>query len=198
MVAAASIQSLWLLLAAALHVATCLAADGSELTSLYTPLSLSGCAAPSPEVAKAYAARDLAVEECPAPSPYRLFVVSTDARSWVDVRRNDRTWSTEQRVVYSQEVLALGQFPNVAGSNRAEWRLNQYGRPRALIVRLKLVAPPENAREAATVSRLLVIGLSDDAACDLGLARSNEEARQLADKSPDSCPTVLPVFPEGN
>ncbi len=191
MPAAASIQSI--LLVAALNAVTCLAADGAEPSSLYTPISASGCAAPSPEVANAYAAHDLAVEECPAPPPYRLFVVSSDARSWVDLRRNDRTWSTEQRVVYSREVLALGQFPNVAGSEVAEWRLNSHGQPRALIVRLKLVAPSEDARGAATLSRLLVIGLSADTVCDLGLAKSNEEARRLAETSPTPCATSLPV-----
>lgn len=196
MLAAARIQSI--LLAAALNVVGCLAADGAESRSLYTPISSSGCAAPSPEVAKAYAVRDLAVEECPAPPPYRLFVVSSDARSWVDLRRNNHTWSTEQRVVYSREVLALGQFPNVAGSDVAEWRLNPHDKPHALIVRLRLASPSAEARGAASISRLLVIRLSEDAACDLGLASSNEGARQLAEKPPDTCPAALPVSYETN
>jgi hypothetical protein len=193
----AGIQSIFLV--ATLSAVSCLAADGAEPSSLYTPISASVCAAPSPELAKQYAARKLAVEECPAPPPYRLFVVSSDARSWVDLRRNNRTWSTEQRVVYSREVLALGQFPNVAGSEVAEWRLNAHGKPLALIVRLRLAAPPSaEARGAASISRLLVIGLSEDAACDLGLASSNGGARQLAEKSPGTCPAALPVSYETN
>lgn len=191
-------RTLFLLLAIALNVVGCVAADGAERVSLYTPLAISDCSTPPPEVAKAYAARDLAVQECPAPRPYRLFVVSSDARSWIDLRRNHRIWSTEQRVVYSPELLELGQFPNVGGSHVAEWRMNQHGRPLALIVRLKLVAPSEEARGAATISRLLVIGLTSEAACDLGLASNNDHARQLADKSPTDCHATLPMSVERN
>ncbi|MGH8247371.1 MAG: hypothetical protein ACREUU_13175, partial [Gammaproteobacteria bacterium] len=101
-----------MLLVAALSFVACLPAFAAERTSLYTPLTATACAAPSPEIARVYAARDLGVEECPAPAPYRLSVVSSDARSWVDLRRNNLIWSTEQRVVYGQDILALGHFPN--------------------------------------------------------------------------------------
>jgi len=176
-----------LLLAAAVSFVRCLPACAAERTSLYTPLAATACAAPPAEIAHVYAARDLGVEECAAPSPYRLFVVSSDARSWVDLRRNDLIWSTEQRVVYGQDALALGHFPNVGGSDVAEWRLDEKGEPVALIVRLRLVDPTGDATAGATVSRLIVIGLSEDTACDLGLAAGNEEARRLADAAPATC-----------
>lgn len=181
-----------LLLAAALGIVGCLPACSAERTGLYTPLVATACAAPPPEIARVYAARDLGVEECSAPPPYRLFVVSSDARSWVDLRRNNVIWSTEQRVVYGQDVMALGHFPNVGGSDVAEWRLNKKGEPVALIVRLRLVDPARDATGGATVSRLIVIGLSEDAACDRGLATGNEEARRLADAAPATCAASLP------
>ena len=170
-----------LLLVAAVGVLVSPLVGAGEITSLYTPLGLGACAVPPAEIARSYEGRDLAVEECPAPAPYRLFVVSSDARSWVDLRRNDLDWSSEQRVVYGRDVLALGHFPNVSTSGVAEWRLDEKGIPLALIVRLRLVDPGGDATQGATISRLLVVGLSADSFCDLGLAKSNEEARQLAD-----------------
>jgi hypothetical protein len=184
-------RSLSLLLITLTGVA-CLSACGAKRTSLYAPLAPNSCVAPPPEILRIYAERDLGVEECPAPSPYRLFVVSSDTRSWVDLVRNNVIWSTEERIVYAQDVLALGHFPNVGGSDMAEWRLNKKGEPVAVIVRLRLVDPAQIASEGATVSRLVVIGLSEDAACDLGLAASNEEARQLADAAPATCAASLP------
>jgi hypothetical protein len=181
-----------LLLAATLSIVPCLPACAAEKTSLYTPLAATDCDPPPPEIARVYAARDLRVEECQAPPPYRLFIVSSDARSWVDLRRNNVIWSTEQRVVYGQDVLALGHFPNIGGSDAAEWRLNKKGEPVALIVRLRLVDPARDATAGATVSRLMVIGLSEDRACDQGLAAGNEEARRLADAAPATCATSLP------
>lgn len=181
-----------LLLAAGLSFVGCLPACSAERTNVYTPLAATACSAPPPEIARVYAARDLEVEECPAPPPYRLFIVSSDARSWVDLRRNNLVWSTEQRVVYGQDVLALGHFPNVGGSDVAEWRLDEKGEPVALIVRLRFVDPGRDATAGATVSRLLVIGLSADTACDLGLANTNEEARRLVDAAPATCAASLP------
>ena len=161
---------------------------------VYTPVTASACVIPSPEIARPYAARDLGIEECPAPSPYRFFVVSADARSWVDLRRDDRTWSTEERVVYGRDILALGHFPNVSGADLVEWRLDEKGEPAALIVRLRLVDSAGDAKEGATFSRLLVVTLSADQACDRGLAVSNDEARRLADTAPVSCATPLPLL----
>jgi hypothetical protein len=181
------------LLAAVLSIVVCLPVYAAERTSRYTSLGATECAAPPPDIVRVYAARDLGVEECPAPAPYQLFVVSSDARSWVDLRRNDLIWSTEQRVVYGQDVLALGHFPNVAGSDKAEWRLDEKNEPVALIVRLRLVDAARDAMAGATISRLLVIGLSADTPCDLGLATGNEEARRLADAAPATCATTLPL-----
>lgn len=161
-------------------------------TSMYTPVTAPACASPRPEIAKTYATRHLGVEECPAPPPYLLFIVSDDARSWFDLRRDDRMWSTEQRVVYERDILALGHFPNVSGSAVVEWRLDEQGEPAALIIRLRLVDPAGDARKGATLSRLLVVGLAGAEPCDLGLAASNEDARLLADTA--SCAAPLPLI----
>ena len=180
-----------LLLVAAVGFLVSPLVGAGEMTSLYTPLGLGACAVPPPEIARSYERRDLVVEECPAPVPYRLFVVSSDARSWVDLRRNDLEWSSEQRVVYGRDLLALGHFPNVSGSDVAEWRLDETGMPLALIVRLRLVDPAKDATQGATISRLLVVGFSADSFCDMGLAQSNDEARRLADTA-TACTATLP------
>lgn len=181
-----------LLWVATLGFVGCLPVSSADRTSLYTAVAATACAAPPPEIASVYAARDLGVEECPAVRPYRLFVVSSNERSWVDLRRNNLTWSTEERVVYGQDVLSLGHFPNVGGSNVAEWRLDNKGEPVALILRLTFQDPDQDATAGATISRLLVIGLSADTACDLGLAKANEEARQMVDAAPVTCAAPLP------
>jgi len=166
------------------------AAEGQ--TSRYTPLGSGACSAPPLEIAESYAARDLGVEECPAPTPYRLFVVSSDAHSWVDLRRNNCAWSTEQRAVYGKDMLAVGHFPNVRGADVGEWRLGKNGEPVALIVRLWMVDPAHDGTAGATISRLMVIGLRADDPCDLGLAVANDEGRRLADAAPASCSAPLP------
>lgn len=179
-------------LAAVLILIVYLPACTTDRTSHYTSLAATACQVPPTEIARVYATRDLGVEECPAVPPYRLLVVSSEGRSWVDLRRNNLGWSTEQRVVYAKDILVLGHFPNVGGSDVAEWRLDARGEPVALILRLRMEDAAQSASAGTTVSRLLVIGLSEYVACDLGLSTSNEGARRIADVASTICAAPLP------
>jgi hypothetical protein len=148
--------------------------------STYTSIRSEDCTAPPAAVAKDFAARDLGVEECPAPEGWRLLFVASDANSWIELRRDGLAWSAEQAVVYENPI---GLFPNIGDAPVVEWRLDAGGRPTALIFRVTAQDP--NDVEAA-VSRLFVVRLEEDQACLLGRAATNDAARTLAD-SPQGC-----------
>lgn len=149
-------------------------ADGSVFTST------EGVKCWSPrDVEPGYRERDLAVQECPGMGGYRLFVVSSDARSWIDLWRADGAfWSSEEVVVYERPI---GHFPNVAGSNVVEWRRYADGTPYALIFRIRAQDSDATNRK---VTRLYVVSLRPSGITLAGRARTNEEARHLADGGP--------------
>ena len=138
------------------------------------------CRAPPPELQREFAAKDLGVQECPAPADWQLLFVASDANSWLEVRRNDLRWSAEDPVVYDKPI---GLFPNVGGASVVEWRQDDQGRPQALIFRVVAQDPGD---PAGRVSRLFVVRIRQDAACLIGRVPTNEAARTLAD-GPVSC-----------
>jgi hypothetical protein len=143
--------------------------------AIETPIDQQGCWTADPETVAAYTRRGLGVQECPAPTGYRLFLVSSDARSWVDVRSagSGTTWSGENSVVYDSPI---GNFPNVAGDT-VEWRLES-GRAKALI--FKVVAQGR-AEPSQTLSALYVVGLGSENIWLAGRAATIGEARLVAD-----------------
>jgi len=178
-------RALALLLALA-AAAACAAPRPAE--RLVTGIEPADCRMPEPAVASLYKGAGVGVEECPAPAGYRLFLVSSDARSWLDLGRDGSIWTTEEPVAYGD---APGLFPNVAGSTVA-WRLGPGGAPRALIFRVLARDPaqPEGTRGEATLMRRIVIGLGDDRPCLIGVAASEEDARALADRRASCKPLV--------
>ncbi|UEM19031.1 hypothetical protein JL100_018260 [Skermanella mucosa] len=144
--------------------------------SEYTSVAAGGCRQPPPETTEIYQALDLGVELCATRQGIDLLLVSSDRSSWLDVARGGRIWTTEDAVVYDAPV---GDFPNL-GADQVEWRLFPGGRPGALIFRV--AGQSEDARR----TRLYVVRLEEDAACLLGRAVTNEEARALAD-GPRTC-----------
>jgi hypothetical protein len=149
------------------------ATAGSQ--SIYSRIDLKGCWVADAETDARYARRGLGVQECPAPAGYRLFLVSSDARSWIDLWRTggDTKWSAERSVVYDSPV---GNFPNVAG-DRVEWRLES-GRARALIFRVVAQVPDEPTKQT---SALYVVALEPERISLAGRVATIEEARRLAD-----------------
>lgn len=106
---------------------TCFAVLGALLTmatpayvcaeSIYTSLKEEECHVPSSAISAAYDAEGTTVQECPAPKGWRLFVISSDERSWRDIGRGFSVWSTERAVVHDN---SFGLFPNIGGAV-AEW-----------------------------------------------------------------------------
>jgi len=143
--------------------------------AIETRIDQQGCWAPDPETVAAYTRHGLGVQECPAPTGYRLFLVSSDARSWVDVRSagSGITWSGEHSVVYDSPI---GNFPNVAGAT-VEWRLES-DRAKALI--FKVVAQGR-AEPSQTLSALYVVALGSERIWLAGRVATIGEARRLAD-----------------
>jgi hypothetical protein len=145
--------------------------------SVYTSIRPADCHAAPPELQREFAAKDLGVQECPAPPGWQLLFIASDANSWLEVRRDDFRWSAEDPVVYDQPI---GLFPNVGGASVVEWRQDDQGRPHALIFRVAAQDPDDPADR---VSRLFVVRIAQDDACLIGSVATNEAARALADSS---------------
>jgi hypothetical protein len=147
------------------------------VASEYTSIRPDDCAAPPREVAEAYAARGLEVQQCPAPDTWQLLLVSSDANTWIDLATSGLTWSGERPTVYESP---LGNFPSVDTSPGIEWRRNSRGQLTALIYRVT-AQDPETLE--TNRSMFYVVRLRPDAACVIGRAVSGEEARTVADSS---------------
>lgn len=163
-------------------------AEAQPLQSLYTSIKSTACSKPPAPTIAAYNARGLSAQECPAPKGWRLFAVSSDERSWLEIARDRSLWSTEEEVVYRNE---FGHFPNL-GAERVEWRMKKPGTPSALIFRISAQDSnrPASGPGAMNLSRLFVISLANGAPRFCGTAKTNEEAKTLADNA-KTCTTAL-------
>jgi hypothetical protein len=151
----------------------------SGVKSQYTSIAIQDCWVPPASLKSSFEARGVSVQECPALEGWRLFVVSSDAHSWIEIAHGSHLWSSEDQVVYRNE---FGHFPNL-GAERVEWRRKQGGIPVALIFRVSAQDPAASATGsgARNVSRLFVIGFQGNNVRFCGTARTNEEARVLSD-----------------
>ena len=151
----------------------------AEGHSEYSPLIQEACFASDASVLERYQSQQLWVQECPMRFGYRVFVVSSDSRSWLELEKSGQFWSSEQAIVYQH---AIGQFPNIADNAQAEWRLDSSNQPTALIFRVNALNPDVSAQDAnAKLSRLYVFRLGSQYPCFLGVATDNQTARNLAD-----------------
>lgn len=167
------------LLAAALALLFSAPAPAKAPASEYSPLRPQDCAPPPADLLPRYRDRGLSAQECPGRFGYRLFVVSSDANSWIELEKAGVFWSSEQAIVYAKPI---GQFPGIAEDSKAEWRLDGNGQPSALIVRVNALDPALSAQDArAKISRLYVFRLGTGQPCHLGTATGNRQARQMAD-----------------
>lgn len=165
-------------LATALLVVSTVAAAAAGADSRYTSLVAPGCRSPDQGMDTHYGERGLTALECPAPPGHRLFIVADDARSWIDLEAMGHDWSSEDAIIRDHPV---GHFPNVAGSEVAEWRLDGTGAPHALIFRVKAQDPEAPDR---SLSQLYVVRIGPGAPCLLGRVSGNDAARALADAAP--------------
>ena len=158
----------------------------SSAESVYTSIKSGDCHKPSKSVAAFYASRGLTAQECKAAEDWRLFVVSSDARSWLEVARDHTLWSSEEQVVNQNE---FGNFPNI-GSEKVEWPMTKANSPAALIFR---IAAQDPALTGKNLSRLFVIGFIKNTPYLCGVAKTNDEARALAEKT-SACTIGLQVM----
>jgi hypothetical protein len=147
----------------------------AESDSVYTSIRPADCTTPAADVAAPYAARHLGVQQCPAPAGWRLLLAASDENTWIDLAGPDVTWSGEKAIVYESPI---GNFPSVGDPGTIEWRRDGRARPVALIFRV--TAQDRDALEKRR-SILYVVRLQSIAACVIGRAATNEEARRLAD-----------------
>ena len=151
--------------------------------STHTSIRTEDCAAPPDAVAAPFAAKDLGVQQCPAPTGWGLLLVASDANTWLELRAPSFAWSSERAVVYESPV---GLFPTIGGDDTIEWRGAGAGELTALIFRVT-AQDPENP--GAHRSMLFVTRIEPDRACLLGRVATPAEARALADSS-RRCPTT--------
>lgn len=159
-----------------LTLAVCLvsfASRAQEIKSQYT--SLQECKA-----VKALKLPDRALKDgvfrCKGAGGFSIYVVEEDPRSFLVLERGKKLFSLEKPMI---EEFTLGNFPNVSGTKKAEWRIAA-GKAVALIVRVAY-QKPENGKGSST---LLAFDLRGDAPALIGAASSNDEARRLADATP--------------
>jgi hypothetical protein len=163
----------------------CSTSVGEAGYSVYTSIRQGDCKDPTDALARAYAARGLTVEECRGTAEYQIFLVSSDANSWLDVRWDHSVLSLEEDIVYQNK---FGLFPNVGGSDRIEWRFDDSAHVIALIFRVVAQNPQlTEAHGGSNLSRLFVVRLKPSGGCLLGVVETNEAARTLAD-SRVKCP----------
>jgi hypothetical protein len=149
---------------------------GQDIESIRTSIRREDCQAPPAGIVAKYRARDLGVQQCPAPDRWSLFVIASDTNTWVDLTSPDGLmWSGERQIVYESPI---GNFPSIDASAPAEWRRDSRGRLTALIFR---VTAQDRDTLEATQSMLYVVRLQPDTACVIGREITDEDARALAD-----------------
>lgn len=160
----------------------------------YISLKPDSCKTPDDSVYDYYSSRGLIVSECSTNTtvqslPLRLFIVSTDERSWIDLAIGNTIWSSEQEIVYEKENQ-FGYFPNV-GHTPAELRTSPAGAV-GLIFRVTAQNIDQQLSNSgiSSVSRLFVFSFRNSKVCFLGLTRSNTTARNLLD-SDAACKRML-------
>jgi hypothetical protein len=170
-------------------------AGAKEIQSYYVSLEDKSCQTPSKSIRDRYQSRDLEVVECRVwakikSAPLSLYVVSSNEHSWIDFVLRDKTWSTEDEIIYKKENQ-FGNFPSISNAP-AEIRMNRVSVAIGLIFRVTAQAPDNQSTNlgVSNVSRLFVIGFGESGACFLGLTRDNESARRLVD-SGEMCQRLL-------
>jgi hypothetical protein len=112
-----------------------------------------------------------AIRRCNGLKGWSLFVVDDDPRSWLVLSRGGQTYPLNHAMV---DTFEAGYFPNITSSSKAEWRVDRFGTPVALIVRVSYQSKNDATR---TQSGLFVVNLTASSPTVAGIARTNEEAR---------------------
>ncbi|QGM44541.1 hypothetical protein [Methylocystis heyeri] len=111
---------------------------------------------------------------CKGIDDYSVYVIDQDPRSFLVLGKGGKLFSLEKPLLSD---FKLGEFPNVSGAQKAEWRLDADGKAAGLIVRVSYM---RTDKPGASASALFVFDLRGDPAL-IGSAPTNEEARGLID-----------------
>jgi hypothetical protein len=118
------------------------------------------------------------VVKCPGVDGYSIYLIDDDPRSWLVLERDKRLASLERQMV---SEFKLGNFPNVAATKVAEWRVDRSGKAWGLIVRVAYQRSDISANSAAArASALLTFDVrAENEPALLGATSDNAEARAL-------------------
>ena len=153
-------------------------AESGVIKSSYVSLADANCFQPPRDTLHIYSARGLGVVECRVKTTaMRLFVVSSEERSWIDIAVGDTLWTTEDPIVYAPENQ-FGYFPNV-GALPVELAMDRKEVPLGLILRVTVQDPNKQEQGSAKISRLFVFGFRKEGVCFLGLTDNNVAARSF-------------------
>ena len=152
-----------------------LACGGSALTVTRTSVSPDSCTMPSSAVLAEFASQSLGVQQCPGAGGWIVLFVSSDERSWLELRRDGRRWSAEDDIVYRSPI---GLFPGIDEAFPLEWRGSRRTGAEAVIARVTAQASDD---PTARVEAFYVIGLRGPSPCVLGRETTLATARTLAD-----------------
>lgn len=148
---------------------------GSSSRSEYTPLDDSKCQLITSSARDPQAKIDYFAKKCPAIEGYEVMHEGYDARSWIVISKGKKDLFN---YTHFWDRYSPGSFPYVTGKS-LEWRFNG-SHLIGVIFRVEGtdVNPPYQAK-----SRLIVVRLTSDKGCVIGMSASNEEARKIVDSN---------------
>lgn len=147
-------------------------ASDAGYRSVYT--SLEECRVIESSEQEADVEIDYFTAECPGREGYRIFQIGGDSRSWIVIKRGEKTVLDLYDDVMQNQP---GAFPFVSGKV-AEWRY----RDESLIALIFRIAG-SNLETEKLKSALIVVRFGVKQACMIGITTSNEEARVIADSN---------------
>lgn len=162
------------------------AADSFTFRNQHTSIDIdrNDCFTPPKHIVEYYDPQR--VYECPAPKGWHLYKIYTNEREWLDIAHGRTVWSTHDTIL-NEPQNRFGNFPSLG--DRVEWRTTSFGEPNALIFRI-IAQDPEI--DGPNLTRLFVIGLTNIGARFCGMTKSNQKAKEIADKA-KNCSAVLPI-----
>lgn len=129
--------------------------------------------------------------ECQAPSGWRLFHVADEERSWLEIAKRQRLWSTQNEVNGSGDN-SFGEMQDLGDHSRMEWRVRPDGTPLSLIFKVQATEPLKIKSQGSTkdtvrsLFRFYAIDLSKDVPLFCGSFKTIELARAKV-KDPAGC-----------
>lgn len=166
--------------------------DNSEITTItsgttedgvgkFTSIKQKDCRPPEGYFAEHYDFTEY-TRECGGLQDWILFYVADGERSWFEIGKGKRLWSTQREVTGSGEEFNFGQAQDLGSLARVEWRSTDSSSPFALIFQVQALDPESTNEKTTLLHRYYVIGLQKGIPCFCGKFTSKEEARNVADK----------------